>query len=136
MEVLGGLLPLVPAHAGPAYGPLLRAAEFNLRVCPLLVDELRTGWCAAPLSVSRVTTARIVAERLPLRIASMLLRLLADTGGPAVEAARAQARAVVAAGLVGLVGLDRLGARWVPVETQVAHQARAVLTTADCVLSG
>ncbi|MBP0454674.1 3-hydroxyacyl-CoA dehydrogenase [Kitasatospora sp. RG8] len=133
VEVLGGLLPLVPAHAGTAYGPLLRATEFNLRVCPLLVDELRTGWCAAPLSVSRVTTARIVAERLPLRIASMLLRLLADTGGPAVEAARAQARAVVAA---GLVGLDRLGARWVPVETQVAHQARAVLTAADCVLSG
>ncbi|WP_406198531.1 M14 family zinc carboxypeptidase [Kitasatospora sp. NBC_01560] len=131
VEALAALLPLAPAHAGAAYGPLLRAVDFNLRVCPLLVEELRTGWCAAPLSVSRVTTAQIVAERLPLRIASMLLRLLSDTGGPAVEAARARAGAIVAA---GLAGLDRLGARWVPVEAQVAHQARAVLAAADCVL--
>ncbi|MFD0277112.1 M14 family zinc carboxypeptidase [Kitasatospora sp. NPDC127111] len=129
---LSALLPLVPPHARRAVGgSLLRTAEFNLGVCPPLADEWLADWCGRPLSVSRVTAARIVAERIPLRVASVLLRLLADTGGPAVEAGREQARAIVAA---GLDGLRRLGARWVPVETQVAHQTRAVLAAADCLL--
>ncbi|GAA1411066.1 hypothetical protein GCM10009639_62430 [Kitasatospora putterlickiae] len=66
-----------------AYGPLLRAVEFNLAVCRPVVDDWLAHWSSAPLSVSRVTAARIAAERVPLRIASMLLRLLADCGGPA-----------------------------------------------------
>ncbi|WP_405004540.1 M14 family zinc carboxypeptidase [Kitasatospora purpeofusca] len=128
---LTALLPQVPTHAGVAYGPLLRSVEFNLAVCPPVVDDWLANWSAAALSVSRVTTARIVAERLPLRIAAMLLRLLADSGGPAADAARARARGVAAA---SLEGLQRLGARWVPVETQVAHQTRAVLAAADLLL--
>ncbi|MED7953275.1 MULTISPECIES: M14 family zinc carboxypeptidase [unclassified Streptomyces] len=131
VEELVGMLPQVPPHAGVAYGPLLRSIEFNLEVCPLLLEEWRTEWSVAPLSVSRVTTARIVAARLPLRVASMLLRLLADSGGPAADAARARARAIVAA---SLDGLHRLGTRWVPVDAQVSHQARAALAAADLLL--
>ncbi|MEV6976781.1 M14 family zinc carboxypeptidase [Kitasatospora sp. NPDC093806] len=129
---LTGLLPQVPPHAGVAYGPLLRAIEFNLEVSPLLVEEWLADWSPAPLSVSRVTTARIVAQRLPLRIASMLLRLLADSGGPAADAARARARGIIAA---SLEGLHRLGIRWVPIGTQVGHQTRAALAAADLLLA-
>ncbi|MFF8769242.1 M14 family zinc carboxypeptidase [Kitasatospora sp. NPDC015120] len=125
------LLPQVPPHAGVAYGPLLRAVEFNLAVCRPVVDDWLAAWSSAPLTVSRVTAARIAAERVPLRIASMLLRLLADSGGPAADAARVRARGIVAA---SLEGLHRLGARWVPVETQVAHQTRAVFAAADLLL--
>ncbi len=128
---LTALLPQVPRHAGVAYGPLLRSVEFNLAVCPPVVADWLADWSTAPLSVSRVTTARIVAERVPLRISSMLLRLLADCGGPAADAARTRARGVAAA---SLEGLQRLGARWVPVETQVAHQTRAVFAAADLLL--
>ncbi|WP_395296218.1 M14 family zinc carboxypeptidase [Kitasatospora hibisci] len=130
-EQLSELLPLVPAHARAAYGPLLRAVEFNLGACPLLAREWLADWCERPLAVSRVTTARIVAERIPLRAASMLLRLLGDAGGPAADAARERARGIVTG---SLERLGRLGARWVPVEAQVAHQTRAVLAAADCLL--
>ncbi|WP_405365816.1 M14 family zinc carboxypeptidase [Kitasatospora sp. NBC_00039] len=131
-ERLGALLPLVPPHARAAGGALLRTAEFNLGVCPPLADEWLADWHGRPLSVSRVTAAGIAAERIPLRVASVLLRLLADAGGPAARAAREEARAVVTA---GLEGLHRLGTRWVPVETQVTHQVRAVRAAADCLLS-
>ncbi|MFF0409543.1 M14 family zinc carboxypeptidase [Kitasatospora sp. NPDC004745] len=131
-EELSGLLALVPPHTRAAHGELVRAAEFTLEVCPAVADEWVARWCAEPLTVSRVTAAGIVAARIPLRVASMLLRLLADTGGPAVEAAR------VRAGAVAAESLDRLragfGAQWVPVRTQVAHQTRTVLAAADCLL--
>ncbi|MFJ2861318.1 M14 family zinc carboxypeptidase [Kitasatospora sp. NPDC087314] len=131
-EELSGLLAQVPAHTGARYGPLVRTAGFTLEVCPPVADEWLARWCAEPLTVSRVTTAGIVAARIPLRVASMLLRLLADTGGPAVEAARGRARDIVTESLGRL--RHRFGARWVPVQDQLAHQVRAVLTAADCLL--
>ncbi|MGW4897769.1 M14 family zinc carboxypeptidase [Kitasatospora sp. NPDC004240] len=130
-RTLAELLPDVPRHARAAYGPLLRSAEFILGVCPALAEEMAADWREQPLSVARVTTARIGAERIPLRVAAMLLRLLADAGGPAADAARARAGAVVEE---CLAGLRRLGVRWVPVDAQVGHQTRAALAAADRVL--
>ncbi|MQS12212.1 3-hydroxyacyl-CoA dehydrogenase [Streptomyces kaniharaensis] len=131
-EELTALLDRVPAHARAVHGALVRTAEFNLRVGPPVADEWLDQWCSEPLTVSRVTTAKLVAARLPLRVASMLLRLLADARGPGADAARERARAVVAESLDLL--RHRFGARWVPVEEQVAHQTRAVLAAAECLL--
>ncbi|MEV7021143.1 M14 family zinc carboxypeptidase [Kitasatospora sp. NPDC093558] len=131
-EELAGLLARVPAHARAVHGPLVRTAEFNLAVCPRVADEWLERWCDEPLTVSRVTTAAIVAARVPLRVASMLLRLLADVRGPGAEAGRERARAVVTESLNQL--RHRFGARWVPVEEQVAHQTRAALAAAECLL--
>ncbi|MFF1909059.1 M14 family zinc carboxypeptidase [Kitasatospora sp. NPDC058218] len=129
-EELSGLLVHVPPHTRRAYGPMVRAAEFTLAVCSPVADEWLEQWCAQPLTVSRVTTAGLAAARIPLRVASVLLRLLADTGGPAVDAARERAQGIVAESLDQL--RHRFGARWVPVEVQTAHQTRAVLDAAAC----
>ncbi|MGW3038912.1 M14 family zinc carboxypeptidase [Kitasatospora sp. NPDC001159] len=129
---LSALLARVPAQAREAHGALVRTAEFNLAVAPRVADEWLELWCPRPLSGSRATTAGLVAARLPLRVASILLRLLADARGSAAEAARERARAVVADSLDRL--RHRFGARWVPVQEQLAHQTRAVLTAADCLL--
>ncbi|MER7757250.1 M14 family zinc carboxypeptidase [Kitasatospora sp. NPDC097643] len=131
-EELTALLAHVPAHAREASGALVRTAEFNLAVGPQVADEWLRDWRAQPLTVSRVTTAALVAARLPLRVASILLRLLADGRGPGAEAARERARGVVTGSLDQL--RHRFGARWVPVQEQLAHQTRAVLTAADCLL--
>ncbi|MER7772118.1 M14 family zinc carboxypeptidase [Kitasatospora sp. NPDC096140] len=131
-EELTALLARVPAHGHEAYGPLLRTAEFSLAVAPRVAQEWLERWRPEPLSCSRVTTAGLVAARLPLRAGSILLRLLADARGPGAEAARERARAVVADSLDRL--RHRFGARWVPVQEQLAHQSRAVLTAADCLL--
>ncbi|MER6396190.1 M14 family zinc carboxypeptidase [Kitasatospora sp. NPDC001603] len=129
-EELSGLLVHVPPHARRAYGPMVRAVEFTLAVCSPVADEWLEQWCAQPLTVSRVTTAGLAAARIPLRVASVLLRLLADTGGPAVDAARERALGIVTESLDQL--RHRFGARWVPVEVQTAHQTRAVLAAAAC----
>ncbi|MER7842739.1 hypothetical protein ABTZ03_02165 [Kitasatospora sp. NPDC096077] len=131
-EELSTLLARVPAQARAEHGPLLRTAEFNLSVAPRVAAEWLELWCSGPLSASRATTAGLVAARLPLRVASILLRLLADARGPAAEAARERARTVVADSLDRL--RHRFGARWVPVQEQLAHQTRAILTAADCLL--
>ncbi|RKT17980.1 zinc carboxypeptidase [Streptomyces sp. 1114.5] len=134
-EELTALLAHVPAHgggAGGAYGPLLRTAEFSLAVAPRVAEEWLERWSDQPLTASRVTTLGLVAARVPLRVASILLRLLADARGPAADTARDRARAVVSDSLDRL--RHRFGARWVPVQEQLAHQTRAVLTTADCLL--
>ncbi|MFG3227563.1 M14 family zinc carboxypeptidase [Kitasatospora sp. NPDC048194] len=130
---LGELLAEVPARAGEAHGALVRTVEFNLAVAPRVAEEWLELWCPGPVSVSRATTAGLVAARLPLRVASVLLRLLSEARGPAAEAARERARAVVADSLDRL--RHRFGARWVPVQEQLAHQTRAVLTAADCLLN-
>ncbi|MFG2904953.1 M14 family zinc carboxypeptidase [Kitasatospora sp. NPDC048286] len=132
---LTALLPAVPAHGARAYGAeasgaLLRTAVSSLAVAPRVAGEWLERWGAEPLTVSRVTTAGLVAARVPLRVASILLRLLADARGPAAEAARDRARAVVGDSLDRL--RHRFGVRWVPVQEQLAHQTRAVLATADC----
>ncbi|MFG3049383.1 M14 family zinc carboxypeptidase [Kitasatospora sp. NPDC048239] len=129
-EELTALLDHVPAHARAAYGPLVRTAEFNLGVCPRLADEWLARWCPRPLSASRVAAVGIAADRIPLRVASMLLRLLADTDGPAVAAARRRAERIVAESSDRL--RHRFGARWVPVDTQITHQTRAVFAAAEC----
>ncbi|MFI6157339.1 M14 family zinc carboxypeptidase [Kitasatospora sp. NPDC051170] len=126
------LLPHVPARARDEHAPLLRTAEFNLAVGPPMAEEWRERWSAGPLTVARVTTAGLVAARLPLRVASLLLRLLAGARGAAAEVARDRARAIVTDSLDQL--RHRFGARWVPVQEQLAHQTRAVLTTADLLL--
>ncbi|WP_051709419.1 M14 family zinc carboxypeptidase [Streptomyces sp. NRRL S-350] len=131
-EELRTVLARVPVHRHEAYGPLVRTAEFSLAVAPRVAQEWLDRWPAQPLTSSRVTTAGLVAARLPLRAASILLRLLADARGPAAEAARDRARAVVADSLDRL--RNRFGARWVPVQEQLAHQTRTVLAAADCLL--
>ncbi|GHF79922.1 hypothetical protein GCM10018790_67160 [Kitasatospora xanthocidica] len=131
-EELRAVLARVPAHGHEAYGPLVRTAEFSLAVAPRVAQEWLDRWSPEPLSCSRVTTVGLVAARLPLRVASVLLRLLADARGPGAEAARERARGVVADSLDRL--RNRFGARWVPVQEQLAHQTRAVLAAADCLL--
>ncbi|MFI6944113.1 M14 family zinc carboxypeptidase [Streptomyces sp. NPDC050418] len=103
--------------------PLLRASRWALDLVPGLADD----WLQPPpAGATRTYVSSIDAfgRRLPLRAGAMLLRTLKAAGDPAAQE------------------LDRLvvrwceefatafRARWVPLEHQVEHQARTVLTAA------
>ncbi|MFJ5808151.1 M14 family zinc carboxypeptidase [Streptomyces sp. NPDC093093] len=105
----------------PDAAPLLRAVDWTLALIPRITVE----W-TGPGAPTEATTAHIgsidaFGRRLSLRAAAMLLRVLRAQGHPAAP------------------GLDRLvtgwceefaarfQARWIPVATQVEHQARTVL---------
>ncbi|WP_415949013.1 M14 family zinc carboxypeptidase [Streptomyces sp. KLOTTS4A1] len=103
--------------------PLLRASRWALDLVPGLADD----WLQPPpADATRTYVSSIDAfgRRLPLRAAAMLLRILKAADDPAAP------------------GLDRLvrlwseefatvfRARWVPLEHQVEHQARTVLSAA------
>lgn len=104
-------------------GPLLRAAQWVLDLVPgLAADWIHTP--PADDTMAYVSSVDAFGRRLPLRAAAMLLRVLRDTGDRA------------APGLERLVATwsdafaERFRARWVPLEHQVEHQSRTVVTAA------
>ncbi|WP_199546897.1 M14 family zinc carboxypeptidase [Streptomyces sp. N35] len=113
--------PLEPPHP---LAPLLRATRWALDLVPGLADD----WLLPPpadATMTYVSSIDAFGRRLPLRAAAMLLRVLKAAGDPTAPE------------------LDRLvtrwceefatafRARWVPLEHQVEHQARTVLTAAQ-----
>lgn len=106
-----------------ADGPLLRAARWAVGLAPGLARDW-TDTPPAATTMAYVGSVDAFGRRLPLRAASMLLRVLRERGDPAVP------------GLERLVAdwcaafADRFHARWVPVEHQIGHQSRTVLAAA------
>ncbi|MFB7245851.1 3-hydroxyacyl-CoA dehydrogenase [Streptomyces populi] len=117
--VLGRALPRL---RGPD-GPLLRAAKWALA----LVPGLAADWSQPPLvdtTMAYVGSVDAFGRRIPLRAASMLLRVLQETGdreAPRLERLVADWSDSFA---------ERFRARWVPLENQVEHQARTVMAAA------
>ncbi|MEU9167327.1 M14 family zinc carboxypeptidase [Streptomyces sp. NPDC048420] len=106
-----------------ADGPLLRAATWGLELVPgLAADWIRTP----PADDTRAYIGSVDAfsRRLPLRAAAMLLRVLRETDDRAAPRLERLVRAWSDA------FADRFRARWVPLEHQVEHQARTVVTVA------
>lgn len=106
-------------------GPLLRAAKWALELVPgLAADWIHTP--PADNTMAYVGSVDAFGRRLPLRAAAMLLRVLRENGDRA------------APGLERLVATwsdsfaRRFRARWVPLEHQVEHQSRTVVTAALC----
>ncbi|MEU9004454.1 M14 family zinc carboxypeptidase [Streptomyces sp. NPDC048551] len=118
---------LVAALRGGARGTdagsaaLLRAVDWTLGLIPRIAAEWTGAGAPAEATAAAVGSIDAFGRRLSLRAAAMLLRVLRAQGHPAAP------------------GLDRLvtgwceefaaryQARWVPVATQVEHQARTVL---------
>ncbi|MFF7448041.1 MULTISPECIES: M14 family zinc carboxypeptidase [unclassified Streptomyces] len=104
-------------------GPLLRAARWSLE----LVPGLAADWTHTPPaddSRAYVGSVDAFARRLPLRAASMLLRVLMahdDRAAPGLERLVAAWSETFA---------DRFRARWVPLEHQIEHQSRTVVAAA------
>ncbi|MCX5136097.1 M14 family zinc carboxypeptidase [Streptomyces sp. NBC_00340] len=117
--VLGRAAPRLP---GPD-GPLLRAAKWALELVPGLAGD----WSQAPpadLTMAYVGSVDAFGRRLPLRAASMLLRVLQEADDSEVP---------LLADLVASWSeafAERFRARWVPLENQVEHQARTVVAAA------
>ncbi|WP_269676746.1 M14 family zinc carboxypeptidase [Kitasatospora mediocidica] len=111
----------VPELPGSA---LAAAAAESVLVGPGLAEEWERGDWAR--TVAQVTAVEIAAERIPLRVAAALARL-DQAGGAGVPGGDVAARCARLR--------SRFGARWVPVEQQVAHQARTVVATARAVLT-
>ena len=104
-------------------GPLLRAATWALELVPgLAVDWARMP----PPDITRAYVGSVDAfgRRLPLRAASMLLRVLREAG----DAEAPLLQDLVAAWSDAFA--ERFRARWVPLENQVEHQARTVVAAA------
>ncbi|GHF60872.1 M14 family zinc carboxypeptidase [Streptomyces thermodiastaticus] len=104
-------------------GPLLRAAQWGLRLAPGLASD----WVHTPpadTTMAYVGSVEAFGRRLPLRAAAMLLRVLRQAGDPAAPGLER----LVAAWCAAFAG--RFRARWVPVEHQVEHQSRTVLAAA------
>jgi hypothetical protein len=103
--------------------PLLRAARWSMDLVPgLAADWARTP----PADNTRAYVGSVDAfgRRLPLRAAAMLLRVLRDTGDPAAPRLERLVAHWSDAFTV------RFRARWVPLEHQVEHQSRTVVTAA------
>ncbi|MER6180322.1 M14 family zinc carboxypeptidase [Streptomyces sp. NPDC001652] len=104
-------------------GPLLRASRWGLELVPgLAADWMHTP--PADNTRAYVGSVDAFARRLPLRAASMLLRVLLehdDRAAPRLERLVASWSEVFA---------DRFRARWVPLEHQIQHQSRTVVAAA------
>jgi hypothetical protein len=104
-------------------GPLLRASRWGLELVPgLAADWMHTP--PADNTRAYVGSVDAFARRLPLRAASMLLRVLLehdDRAAPRLERLVASWSEAFA---------DRFRARWVPLEHQIAHQSRTVVAAA------
>lgn len=118
-EVLGDALP----RLARAEGPLLRAARWALGLVPGLADD----WGRLPpagTSMAYIASVDAFGRRLPLRAAAMLLRVLnsaGDRAAPRLDRLVTQWSETFA---------ERFGARWVPLEHQVEHQARTAVEAA------
>ncbi|ARP74463.1 3-hydroxyacyl-CoA dehydrogenase [Streptomyces pluripotens] len=105
-------------------GPLLRAARWALDLIPGLAEDWsRTR--PAGTTMAYVGSVDAFGRRLPLRAASMLLRVLRE----ADDRAAPQLEQLVATWCDAFV--ERFRARWVPLEHQVEHQSRTVLVAAQ-----
>jgi hypothetical protein len=104
-------------------GPLLRASRWGLELVPgLAADWMHTP--PADNTRAYVGSVDAFARRLPLRAASMLLRVLLehdDRAAPRLERLVASWSEAFA---------DRFRARWVPLEHQIEHQSRTVVAAA------
>ncbi|MER7562201.1 M14 family zinc carboxypeptidase [Streptomyces sp. NPDC097941] len=104
-------------------GPLLRAAAWGLELVPgLAADWVHTR--PADDSKAYIGSVDAFSRRLPLRAAAMLLRVLRE----ADDRAAPRLERLVKAWSDSFAA--RFGARWVPLEHQVEHQARTVVTVA------
>jgi len=118
-RVLTDALPRLPG----VDGPLLRAAKWGLE----LVPGLAADWAhTVPADNTRAYVGSVdaFARRLPLRAASMLLRVLTehdDRAAPRLERLVATWSEAFA---------ERFRARWVPLEHQIEHQSRTVVAAA------
>ncbi|MEV0173487.1 M14 family zinc carboxypeptidase [Streptomyces sp. NPDC050803] len=116
--------------------PLVRVLEW---MADDLYDLVADSW--EPLArrhPQRLTTAHvcaldIVARRQPLRAAGLLLRLLTAADAPAAPALHRELDALFLTWCEDFEKSLRL--RWVPVEHQVAHQARTVVAAAEGALT-
>ncbi|MFE6891073.1 M14 family zinc carboxypeptidase [Streptomyces sp. NPDC057694] len=115
-DILADALPRLP---GP-HGPLLRAARWALSLVPGLADD----WMQPPppdATMAYIGSIDAFARRLPLRAAAMLLRTLEEAED------RAAPRLDLLVTRWCEVYADRFGARWVPVASQIEHQARTTI---------
>ncbi|MGW7204607.1 M14 family zinc carboxypeptidase [Streptomyces sp. NPDC054837] len=104
-------------------GPLLRASRWGLE----LVPGLAADWTHTPPADNTrayVGSVDAFARRLPLRAASMLLRVLLEHDDPAAP----RLERLVATWSETFA--DRFRARWVPLEHQIEHQSRTVVAAA------
>jgi hypothetical protein len=129
-----------PATAGPkGDGPLLRAAERAVQICPGFADDwdpLRRRHRSAPpmpLTRARISSHDALAHRIPLRATAMLLQLLDDATAPDAVRLHDELDAQLAHRCE--VYVDELRAVRIPVARQVAHQARAAVATYRCLLA-
>ncbi|MFD9408869.1 M14 family zinc carboxypeptidase [Streptomyces sp. NPDC059989] len=116
-------------YEDPAAAPLLRAVDWTLALIPRIAAEWAGSGAPAEATAAYIASIDAFGRRLSLRAAAMLLRVLRVQGHPAAP------------------GLDRLvtgwceefaarfQARWVPVATQVEHQARTVLAAYERLLA-
>ncbi|MFJ2239542.1 M14 family zinc carboxypeptidase [Streptomyces sp. NPDC087859] len=104
-------------------GPLLRASRWGLELVPgLAADWMHTP--PADNTRAYVGSVDAFARRLPLRAASMLLRVLLEHDDPAAP----RLERLVASWSEAFA--DRFRARWVPLEHQIEHQSRTVVAAA------
>ncbi|MET8827963.1 M14 family zinc carboxypeptidase [Streptomyces sp. NPDC004610] len=121
--------------AAPDAAPLLAPVDDYLLVCPGLADawdpdtrDRHTAHGLPPLTAAHLTALRLAGRRIALRTAGLLHQLVRSTGTDP---------AVVLPELDRLLDLwcadfhDGCGARWIPVERQVAYQAQIVLHAFD-----
>lgn len=120
-------------------GPLLRAAERAVRVCPGLADDwdpaLRERRSAppTPLTRARISSLDSLAHRVPLRATAMLLQLLDGVRDPRGVRLHAELDALLARRCEAY--LRELRGSWIPVARQVSHQARSAIATYRCLLA-
>ncbi len=118
-RILAEALPRLPG----AEGPLLRAARWALDLVPALAADWARG-TPPDTTVAYLGSVEAFGRRLPLRAAAMLLRVLRDAGDPTAP----RLEELVAVWSAAFE--ERYRARWVPLENQVEHQARTVVTAA------
>ncbi|MEU1168566.1 3-hydroxyacyl-CoA dehydrogenase, partial [Streptomyces sp. NPDC005921] len=110
--------------AGEGRWPSWRAARWALGLIPGLAED----WIArqpVDTTMAYVGSVDAFGRRLPLRAASMLLRVLRE----ADDRAAPRLEELVAAWCEAYG--ERFRARWVPLERQVEHQSRTVLAAAQ-----
>lgn len=119
-QILADALPRLPQDEGP----LMRASRWALTLAPGLADD----WTMPPPPKATVAYVRSIdafGRRLPLRAAAMLLRVLRGAG----DGAAPRLEELVASWCDSFA--QHFHARWVPLDHQVAHQARTVLAAAE-----